>query len=245
MELRPHLYCLHSRFTCREVPLLVFRHVWFLVLCFSCSVCADCADGSGTGSCHCLVKCCRGGGFFPNSTVALVLRFFWSCLGISRLRLNSLAALMVLPFSSVCLSYASTVACGCWPCEFSLRPSLVVSACVCRSFLGRRSCVFFLSYCSAWGRLLLSLLLVLLRAFSCGACGFPQHVLPQVTLRGLRNLSGSSCLSCSCGGAMYVGFAVSLVRRFVFNLVPCSSSGACGFAQLTLPQVALRGFCLF
>ena len=67
---------------------------------------------------------------------------------------------------------------------------------------------------------------------SSRACGFPQHVLLQVTLRGLRNLSGSSCLSCSCGGAMYVGFAVSLVRRLVFNLVPCSSSGACGFAQL-------------
>ena len=31
----------------------------------------------------------------------------------------------------------------------------------------------------------------------------------------------------------------------VFSLVPCSSSGACGFAQLPLPQVTLRGFCLF
>ena len=80
---------------------------------------------------------------------------------------------------------------------------------------------------------------------SSEACGFTQHVLPQVTLRGLHNLSGSSWLSCSCGGAMYVGFAVSLVIRLVFNLVPCSSSVACGFAQLTLPQVALRGFCLF
>ena len=44
---------------------------------------------------------------------------------------------------------------------------------------------------------------------------------------------------------MRVGFAVSLVRRLVFNLVPCSSSGAYGFSQLTLPQVALRSFCLF
>ena len=64
-------------------------------------------------------------------------------------------------------------------------------------------------------------------ASSCGACGFPWRVMPQVTLRGLRNLSGSSCLSCSCGGAMFVGFAVSLVRRLVFYLVPCSFSGAC------------------
>ena len=110
----------------------------------------------------------------------LVLGFFWSCLGILRLRLNSLAALMVLPFSSICLSYASAVACGCWPCRFSLQPSsLVVPACVCRSFLGRRSCVFFLSYCSARGRLLLSLLLVLLLCLflrfpaACPAAGYP------------------------------------------------------------------------
>ena len=44
---------------------------------------------------------------------------------------------------------------------------------------------------------------------------------------------------------MYVGFAVSLVRRLVFNLVPCCSSGACGFAQLTLPQVGPLGFLPF
>ena len=60
---------------------------------------------------------------------------------------------------------------------------------------------------------------------SCGACGFPRRVLPQVTLRGLRNLSGSSCLSCSCGGAMY--------------LVPCSSSGACGLRCLPCRRLPL------
>ena len=129
-------------------PYCFFRHVWYWVLCFSCSVCADCADGSGAGagSCRCLAQCCRGGGFFPNSAfLALVLGFFWSCIGISRLRLNALAALVVLPFGSVCLSYASTAAYGCWPCGFSLRTSLlVVPACVCRSFLGRRSCLLSL-----------------------------------------------------------------------------------------------------
>ena len=41
--------------------------------------------------------------------------------------------------------------------------------------------------------------------YSCGAGGFPLRVLPQVTLRGFRNLSGSSCLSCSCGGALLWG----------------------------------------
>ena len=160
-------------------PYWFFRHVWYWVLCFSCSVCTDCADGSGAGSCRCLAQCCRGGGFFPNSALlALVLGFFWSCIGISRLRLNALAALVVLPFHSVCLSYALTVACGCWPCGFLLRTSLRV----CRSFLGRRSCVFFLSSCSARGRLLLSLLLVLplslflrrLRFFAaCPTAGYP------------------------------------------------------------------------
>ena len=72
-------------------------------------------------------------------------------------------------------------------------------------FLRRRSCVFFLSSCSAWGRLLLSLFWCCFCASSCGACGFPQRVLSQVTLRGFRNLSGSSCLSCSCGGALLLG----------------------------------------
>ena len=50
-------------------------------------------------------------------------------------------------------------------------------------------------------------------ASSCGTCGFPRRVLPQVTLRGSRNLSGSFWLSCSCRGAVSVGFAVSFVPR--------------------------------
>ena len=41
---------------------------------FSCSVCADYADGSSAGSCSCLAQCCRGGGLFPKYAVfALVL----------------------------------------------------------------------------------------------------------------------------------------------------------------------------
>ena len=61
------------------------------------------------------------------------------------------------------------------------------------------------------------------------------HGLP---LRGYANFSGSSCLSYSCGGALSIGFAVSLVWRLVFHLVRCFSSGPCGFGQLPLPQVA-------
>ena len=73
-------------------------------------------------------------------------------------------------------------------------------------FLRRRSCVFFFSSCSAWGKLLLSFFWCGFCASSWGACGFPRCVLPQVTLRGFRNLSGSSCLSCSCGGALLLGW---------------------------------------
>ena len=74
---------------------------------------------------------------------------------------------------------------------------------------------------------------------------FPQRSCRRLPLGGYANFSGSSCLSCSCDGALSVGFAVSLVRRLVFHLVPCSSSRACDFGQLPLLQVALRGLCLF
>ena len=57
--------------------------------------------------------------------------------------------------------------------------------CVCVGFfLRQRSCVFFLSSFSAWGRLLLSLFWCGFCSSSWGACGFPRRVLPQVTLRG-------------------------------------------------------------
>ena len=71
--LRPHFYCLPSRFTYREVPFLFFRHVWYLVLCFW-DVCAAYAAGSCVGSYCYLAQGCRGGSFSPNSAVfALVL----------------------------------------------------------------------------------------------------------------------------------------------------------------------------
>ena len=58
-----------------------FRHVWYLALCFSCSVCDDYTDGSSS----CLAQCCRCCGFFPKYAVfALVL-------GISVLGLGILA----------------------------------------------------------------------------------------------------------------------------------------------------------
>ena len=99
--------------------------------------------------------------FSPNPRFSRFFGDFLLVVGeFSRLRLYSLAALVVLPFSSVCLSYAWAIACSGWPGGFSLRTSyLVVPACFCGSFLMRWSCVFLLSSSSARGRLLLSLLL--------------------------------------------------------------------------------------
>ena len=105
-----------------------FWHVGYLVLCFSRSVCVTYAAGSSAGSCNCLAQCCRGGSFFPSYTVfSLVWGFLLWFQEFSRLRFYSLAALVVWPFRSVCLSYASPIACGCWPWVFfSLRPSSLV-----------------------------------------------------------------------------------------------------------------------
>ena len=99
---------------------------------YSCGVCAGCAAGYCAGSSCCLAQCCHGGDLFPTSVVfALVWGFLFVVGVFSRLRLDSLAALVVLPFSSVCLSYAWDVACGGWPCGFSLRASSLVVPCGC------------------------------------------------------------------------------------------------------------------
>ena len=218
MVLRPHLYCLPSRFT-------IVRHLyWFLGLCgiwsgVFCSVCADCADDSSASSCDCLAQGCRCGGFFPNSAVfALVLGNSVLAYGILALPLLFLGyAYGMAFFGSVCLSSAYLYPAVAGLVGFSCGP------CVCVGFfLRRRSCVFFLSSCSAWGRLLLSLFWC---CFCASSCGFLRRVLPQVTLRGFCNLSGSSCLSCSCGGALLLGW------RCLWGL---------GFAQ-----VALGGFLTF
>ena len=111
-------------------------------------------------------------------------------------------------------------------------------------FLRRRSCVFFLSSCSAWGRLLLSLFWCGFCASSWGACGFPRSVLPQVTLRGFRTLSGSSCLSCSCGGALLLAWWCLWCAAWVSTLCRAlpPGSAACagcpwGFSDFYVSQV--------
>ena len=82
-------------------------------------------------------------------------------------------------------------------------------------------------------------------ASSYSSCGFQRRVLPQVTLSGFCYLfwlllpvlllrRSSVCWVCGVLG-----------KALGFHLVPCSSSGACGLVQLPLPQITLRGFCLF
>ena len=110
-----------------------------------------------------------------------------------------------------------------------------------RIFLWRRDCVFFLSSCSAQGRLLLSLFLVLFLClflrFSAAfpAAGSPYGVpqpfwlqLPALLLRW----------------SFVVGFAVF---GATLGFLPCAVLFLWGlrFAQLTLQQVTLGGFLPF
>ena len=110
--------------------------------------------------------------------------------------------------------------------------------------LRRRSCVFFLSSCWVWGRLLLSLFRCGFCASSWGPCGFPRHVLQLVTLSGFCTYLAPVCWStpavepcCWVGGV----FGASL------GSLPCAVLFLWGlqFAQLTLQQVPLGIFCLF
>ena len=61
---------------------------------------------------------------------------------------------------------------------------------------------------------------------------FQQCVLPQITLRGLRKLSGFSCLSCSCGGALSVGLAVSWCSPWFSTLCRALLLGAVVLGRL-------------
>ena len=131
--------------------------MWYLVLCFW-GVCAACAAGSGAGSYCYLVQSCRGGGFFPNSAI------FRAILGLSILfkEFFALALVFLGNTSGVAFSLRMPLLrlghrLGWLALSFALwNSSLVVPVVVCGSFLGRRSCVFFLSSCWMWGWLLLS-----------------------------------------------------------------------------------------
>ena len=94
-------------------------------------------------------------------------------------------------------------------------PSLVVPVCVWGFFLRRRSCVFFFSSCSMWGRLLLSLFLGRLR-FSAAypAAGYPSC---------FRNLSGSKYLAYSCSGHLLLGWRC---LGTPLGFLPCASAAS-------------------
>ena len=117
LVLRPHLYCLPSRFT------LVRSLYWVLGLCSVGPGCycigAACADGSSAGSSASLAQCCRCGGFFPNSAIFRAsFGDFCSCFG-------SLFSASLYP------TVTSLVGFSCGP------PSLVVPVCMCGvSFCG-------------------------------------------------------------------------------------------------------------
>ena len=115
MVLRPHLYCLTSRFTIvRSLGFLGLGGIWSGVLwrlrCFF-------AVDSIAGSCDCLAQGCRCADFFPYSAVfTLVLGISVLAYGILALPLLFLGhAFGVAFFGSVCLSSAC-LSCGSWPC---------------------------------------------------------------------------------------------------------------------------------
>ena len=162
MVLRPYLYCLPSWFV-RSLS-------WVLGLCgvrpvFSVAF-------ARTIPAPVLVLAFRSAADVAVfSPIPRFSRLFWGLLFL----LTDFSASASIPwlrlwcglFCSVCLfsaylypTVASLVGFSCGP------PSLVVPVCVWGFFLRRWSCVFFLSSCSVWGRLLLSL-------FWCGFCTFP------------------------------------------------------------------------
>ena len=216
--------------------------MWYLVPCFSWSVCAACADGSCAGSSCCLAQCCRGGGFFPNSAVfALVL-------GLSVLFKEFFALALVF------------LGCACGV-AFSLRMpllhlghGLVGFRCGPPHWLSLRVCVD-----PFWGggavssfspparrgvgywSLLLEFASVPLPA---APAVFPLRVLPQVTLRGLRKLFWLQlpvlllrwsyvCWVCGVFGAA-LGFPPCAVL-FLRGLRFCAASPSAGCPSGFLP----------
>ena len=105
-------------------------------------------------------------------------------------------------------------------------------------FLWRRSCVFFLSSCWVWGRLLLSLFWCGCCAFSWGTCGFPQRVLQLVTLLGFRTYLAQVGWPTPAVD-VYCGVGGVLVHHLVFYLVPAQLP----LPLFPLPLFPLSGFC--
>ena len=129
--------------------------------------------------------------------------------------------------------------------SFALQTSsLVVPDVVCESFLGRWSCVFFLSSCWLWGWLLLSLFWCGFCASSLGACVFRGVSCRWLSL-GVPQPFWLQLADLLLQWRLVVGLAVSLVHHLVFYLVLCSSFGACGWRHFPCRGLPLGGFSAF
>ena len=172
---------------------------------------------------------------------------------------SSTAVRVFLPSFHVCALAIVFLGCACgvtfWLCllvlllDHRLWWLALAAGCPCvlvRVLQLQRSWVLLLSSCSAQGRCLLHLFLgFLLCPFLrllqvSAACPAPG------SLWRLLYLSSSSCLPCSCGGAMSVGFEVYFVRRLVLPcaalLLPaqavCAASPDAGYPWEFLPFLA-------
>ena len=107
----------------------------------------------------------------------------------------------------------------------------------------RRSWVLLLSSCSAWGDVCCTSSWVSFCASSCGACGFPQHVLPRVPFGGYltflaQDAFPAPAVELCLWGLRYLscGACLALCRALLPPPVVCAAS---------LPPVTLKGFCPF
>ena len=116
--------------------------------------------------------------------------------------------------------------------------------CVCVGFfLRRRSCVFFLSSCSVWGRLLLRLFWCGFCASSLGACGFLRRVYRWLPLAGSATFLAPVSWPTPAVETCWVGGVFGAPLGFL----PCAVLFLRGlrFAQLLLPQLTLGAFSAF
>ena len=117
-------------------------------------------------------------------------------------------------------------------------------------FLWRQSCVFFLSSCWVWGRLLLSLFWCGCCAFSWGTCGFPRRVLQLVTLFGFCTYlapvswpTPAVDVYCWVGGVLVHRLVSTLCQRsFPFRCFPLAGS-APFLAPVYWSTPAVEPFC--
>ena len=98
--------------------------------------------------------------------------------------------------------------------------------CVWGFFLWQQSCVFFLSSCWVWGKLLLSLFWCGCCAFSWGTCGFPRCVLQLVTFFGFRTYL-ARLAGLLLQWTFLVGLTVSWYTTWFSTLCQCSFPFRC------------------